>query len=519
MRKFICIFLTILFVFSCTTTASASDKTIDVYAKFERNVIGEYISKVENSSAKTIIDENTTITITNAPKNAAMLVVIPMTDNSAKNWVSNCLKDQNLISAYDIHFQDANGNRINADGTTIKIDIIEHTRDLTVSSVSTASVSTKLNAQIEKDSLTFTANGSHYYAISQKKQTLTVPVIGDKNKVDADVTIDGDTVKIEDLDSNKIDYIIGERGKKGIMRIDLTGLDNKVNKIIIPVNTIQNVVQTPDYNHEGKVEHLQINFNIGSVKLDDKAMKAVVEKAEGEEVVLVLESVGTDKLTDKQKESIDDKKVYGGFETYLQCTTSKKLISDFEQGTTTFSVPFIIPDGMKESDFSVFNISDDGESKKANSWYEDGKLCWDATVLSNFIVVSDTEKQPDSEEKPHSIIIKDNVGGKVELDPIKPTANQVVTITPIPDNDKAVDKVTITDKNGNELEVTDNGDGTYSFNQPDTDVTIDVTFKDKQFTDNPYTGITSHLQIYILTLLTTLFLICLVKRKKKGNEN
>lgn len=40
-----------------------------------------------------------------------------------------------------------------------------------------------------------------------------------------------------------------------------------------------------------------------------------------------------------------------------------------------------------------------------------------------------------------------------------------------------VDKVTVTDRNGNQVRVTDNGDGTYSFTQPSSVVTIEVTFR------------------------------------------
>ena len=40
-----------------------------------------------------------------------------------------------------------------------------------------------------------------------------------------------------------------------------------------------------------------------------------------------------------------------------------------------------------------------------------------------------------------------------------------------------VDKVSVTDRYGNTVEVTNNGDGTYSFIQPRGSVTIEVSFK------------------------------------------
>ena len=40
------------------------------------------------------------------------------------------------------------------------------------------------------------------------------------------------------------------------------------------------------------------------------------------------------------------------------------------------------------------------------------------------------------------------------------------------------EEVSVTDRDGDEVEVTDNGDGTYTFEQPRGRVTIEVTFRD-----------------------------------------
>ena len=69
-------------------------------------------------------------------------------------------------------------------------------------------------------------------------------------------------------------------------------------------------------------------------------------------------------------------------------------------------------------------------------------------------------------------------GGSVTTSPKNPTAGSRVIITPEPDEGYEVDSVTVTDKNGNPVKVTDNGDGTYSFTQPSGKVTIQVVFSD-----------------------------------------
>ena len=77
----------------------------------------------------------------------------------------------------------------------------------------------------------------------------------------------------------------------------------------------------------------------------------------------------------------------------------------------------------------------------------------------------------------YSPTITDTENGTVSVSPSRPTRGQTVTITAEPDDGYVVDKVTVTDRNGNQVRVTDNGDGTYSFTQPSSVVTIEVTFR------------------------------------------
>lgn len=84
--------------------------------------------------------------------------------------------------------------------------------------------------------------------------------------------------------------------------------------------------------------------------------------------------------------------------------------------------------------------------------------------------------------------VEPNEDGAVTVSPANPAEGETVTITATPEEGYAVDEVIVTDKDGNPVEVTDNGDGTYSFIQPAADVTIKVVFKDTTvvpFTDVP----------------------------------
>ncbi|MDO4516374.1 MAG: S-layer homology domain-containing protein [Bacillota bacterium] len=66
--------------------------------------------------------------------------------------------------------------------------------------------------------------------------------------------------------------------------------------------------------------------------------------------------------------------------------------------------------------------------------------------------------------------------GTVTVNPKSPRKGDTVTITPTPDAGYTVEQVLVTDKNGDAVEVTNNGDGTYSFTQPAGKVDVEITF-------------------------------------------
>lgn len=67
-------------------------------------------------------------------------------------------------------------------------------------------------------------------------------------------------------------------------------------------------------------------------------------------------------------------------------------------------------------------------------------------------------------------------GGTVDVSPSRPQKGQAVTVAPTPDEGQEVRDVTVTDKDGNPVEVAESPDGTWTFEQPDGTVTVTVAF-------------------------------------------
>ena len=400
MRRLLWALLAVVLVCSMSFPAFAAEenKEQDVTVKYIITVEGEYRAEIKNGTAAA-----EGVTVTGAPANTKTLVVVPIPSSvsEAYEWFSECLeKIGKPLDAYEVYFLDVNDNRISADGATISI-AVSGNKDLTVCSLTTGGDYKDLSAEIKNGSAVFTANDGDYFILTEKKSdepkpggNVTVPVRGDDHELHADATVDGDTVELHELDFDEIDRIIGDKDKDGLIEIDLTELDEDVCKIILPVTSVEHIISEAEETHN-EHEALQVDFPHGSVKLDDKTMQAIVEQAECNEVVLVLENVGETLLNERQQSAVKDWNVYGGYEAYLLCVKANKRISDFEGGVATLSVPFEIPNGLKAEKFSVWYVADDGTTEKLDTRYENKHLVWDVSHFSDFIIVYEGEETPD----------------------------------------------------------------------------------------------------------------------------
>mgnify|MGYP006992066155 FL=1 len=400
MKRLLAALLAVVLVCSMSIPAFAAEeeKENNVTVKYVTTVEGAYVSDVKNGAAS-ISADGVSVSVTGAPSNAKTLVVIPMAGD-ALSWIDSCV-DGDAKAAYDIHFEDAEGNRIGANGVSVSVAVSGS--ELIVSSVNTSGTDKNLSSTTSGSNVSFTTDGSHYYVIYEKDggdqpgpggDTVTVPVRGDENEIHADVTIDGDTVELHELDFAEIDHIIGDHVNTGIVEIDLTELDDEITKIELPMASIKHIVEAAEEAHND-TEALQIDFPNGSVKLDDKTLRAIIDTV-GEEttVDLVLESVGTDRLNDTQDAALDGQKVYGGYEAYLVCNNTGVRVSDFKGGVATLSVPFEIPNGLKAEKFAVWYVADDGTTEKLDTRYENKHLVWDVGHFSDFIIVYEGDETP-----------------------------------------------------------------------------------------------------------------------------
>ena len=81
---------------------------------------------------------------------------------------------------------------------------------------------------------------------------------------------------------------------------------------------------------------------------------------------------------------------------------------------------------------------------------------------------------PDS----YTITTEDAVNGTVKADRTHASSGTTVTLTVAPDKGYTLESLTVTDKNGKEIELTNKSDGKYTFEMPGSEVTVKATFMD-----------------------------------------
>ena len=114
-------------------------------------------------------------------------------------------------------------------------------------------------------------------------------------------------------------------------------------------------------------------------------------------------------------------------------------------------------------------------------WYNgNAKWDFDTPVTENLTLTAKWEKIHTSAPSAprYDVAVSDGAHGSVSVSPKSASKGSTVTVTVTPDKGYALETLAITDKNGNALDLTDQGGGQYTFTMPSGPVTVAATFMD-----------------------------------------
>ena len=114
-------------------------------------------------------------------------------------------------------------------------------------------------------------------------------------------------------------------------------------------------------------------------------------------------------------------------------------------------------------------------------WYSgDAKWNFDTPVTENLTLTAKWEKIHTSVPSAprYDVAVSDGAHGSVSVSPKSASKGSTVTVTVTPDKGYTLETLSVTDRNGSALNLTDKGGGQYTFTMPSGPVTVAATFMD-----------------------------------------
>ena len=114
-------------------------------------------------------------------------------------------------------------------------------------------------------------------------------------------------------------------------------------------------------------------------------------------------------------------------------------------------------------------------------WYNgNAKWDFDTPVTENLTLTAKWEKIHTSAPSAprYDVAVSDGAHGSVSVSPKSASKGSTVTVTVTPDKGYTLETLTVTDSNGSALNLTDRGNGKYTFTMPSGPVTVAATFMD-----------------------------------------
>lgn len=167
-----------------------------------------------------------------------------------------------------------------------------------------------------------------------------------------------------------------------------------------------------------------------------------------------------------------------GKATYTTVSEAGKTLAD-----TALTGDFNVAGTLQWVDADGVKLADTTEVEQGTTY----KWVFTPTDAANYNTVSGTVvlwARPSysgggSSSSGSTTVVQPTVGGTVEISNPTASVGQSVTVTPKNDEGYAIDTITVTDSNGKRLEISRNADGSFDFEQPEGEVTIEATYKQK----------------------------------------
>ena len=192
---------------------------------------------------------------------------------------------------------------------------------------------------------------------------VTVPVSGDEKTIQLDAVVSGTTATIKNVDLSKLDTVIGDTVKNGVVTIDFSVL-KKVDNVKLPSNVVKQIAEAVN-EPDNDAKDLEIVLANGtSIKLDAKMLGEKNVKANGTDITISIKRITGSSLNIKQKQSVGSRPALD-----INITIGGKPISDMN-GKVTISAAYELKPGEHASGIVVSYVDANGNRQLCETSYD-----------------------------------------------------------------------------------------------------------------------------------------------------
>ena len=192
---------------------------------------------------------------------------------------------------------------------------------------------------------------------------VTVPVSGDEKTIQVDAVVSGNTATIRNVDLSKLDTVIGDTVKNGVVTIDFSVL-KKVDNVKLPSNVVKQIAEAVN-EPDNDAKDLEIVLANGtSIKLDAKMLGEKNVKANGADITISIKRITGSSLNIKQKQAVGSRPALD-----INVTIGGKPISDMN-GKVTVSAAYELKPGEHASGIVVSYVDANGNRQLCETSYD-----------------------------------------------------------------------------------------------------------------------------------------------------
>ena len=229
---------------------------------------------------------------------------------------------------------------------------------------------------------------------NSSSSSITAPVTGDQNTVQVSGTVTDTTVALNEIKTEDINKLSNEASVKTNLEVDLTGLKQDVDSVILPAQSMKEIANTVS-DQNNKIEGLTIKLPTAIVEMDASAVVAVVDQSKNKDIQLKVEEQEISRLGTKQQAALEYKNTYGAIDAYF--ISDGVRIGDFRGGSVTVRLPFTVPEGKDASMFCVWYVAENGSTTVYETQYDKGFLVFTVDHFSDYVVVYEGEEDETKE--------------------------------------------------------------------------------------------------------------------------